>query len=155
MIVVVGVVVLAVLTSAVWYLLWRLYPTANSSIDQSITLTNKGDYSSAYTVLDAAYKRALFTNDKRELLSNLAAAAANENNLPLAVADYRKLNQMWPGQYNVVVNLAGLEARTGDNSGAINDYQTAITMINNGQATEQGGTVAYLNGEISELETGE
>jgi tetratricopeptide (TPR) repeat protein len=119
---------IAALVGLGFYLSWRLFPTAATSVSQAQALDNSGNYTQALAVLQSAYSRALFKKDKVLLLPVLAATEYDATDYNAALTYYEQLNKDEPNNEANLQMLGDTAYQVGNKSVALQAYQEELPL---------------------------
>ena len=146
-----GAVLLAV--ALVGYVVWRLVPTAATSVKQADALDANGKYQESYAKLHNAYTRAVTGSDKALILSRLAPVTENLGRHDEALTYYTELDHRQPHQAGNLVAMGNVAVELGRKDVALAAYREALDLE---KAEPQGPrtqvAVSGLTSLISQLE---
>lgn len=158
--IVIAVIALVVLVGVGVFLKLREI-SSNDSIDTALMSaeekTNLGDYDQAFQTLKQAEAETKTTEQKLQLLSSLAAAAANAGKISEALGYYAQKHQLDPGSAPGDGYLVGeLYERLGDTQNAIAGYELYLGHIKANPPEEIGqGMIDSLETRIQQLKEGQ
>lgn len=149
----IAIAVAVVVLLVVGYVVWRLVPSATTTVKQADALNLQGNYTQAYAKLKSAYGRAVTNGDKALILSRLAGTAYALDQKEQALKYYEELNRRSPHGYATLTSMGDIATELGHKDVAISAYKEALQIEKDGPKHERtAAEIVRLSELIDELE---